>query len=98
MQKVEYLEEGLIIPKRRNSHCFVQATSKVYIYGGANDEGPLNDAYELDMETSKFKRVWIKDPNNAPYFEMHTAHLYKGNQLLLIGGRSHVLPSQQNDP
>ena len=98
MEKVEFLEEGLIVPKRRNSHCFVKSGSKVYVYGGANEEGPLNDAFVLDMQTSKFKRVTIAEPNNAPYFEMHTAHLYKGNQLLLIGGRSHVLPSQKDDP
>ena len=59
MKQVEYLEEGLIIPKRRNSSCFVQVGSKAYIYGGANDEGPLNDAFVLDMETSKFKKVMI---------------------------------------
>ena len=53
MEKVEYLEDGLVIPKRRNSHCFVQQGSKVYIYGGANDQGPLNDAFILDLETSK---------------------------------------------
>ena len=63
MQKVEYLEDGLIVPKRRNSHCFVQVEGKVYIYGGANDEGPLNDSFELDLETSKFKRIRIQNPN-----------------------------------
>lgn len=92
MEKVEYLEDGLIIPKRRNSHCFVQVGSKVYIYGGANDEGPLNDAFSLSLETSKFSRISIQNQSNAPFFEMHTAHVYKGSQLLLIGGRSHVLP------
>jgi len=58
----------------------------------------LNDAYELDLETCKFSRIKLADPAMTPYFEMHTAHLYKGDKLLLIGGRSHVLLAHQNDP
>ena len=28
---------------------------------------------------------------------MHTMHFYNGDQILLIGGRSHILLTQQND-
>jgi hypothetical protein len=62
--------------------------SKAYVYGGANHDGPLNDCFELDLNTFLFSRIAV-DPN-SPYFEMHTSHIYKGTNLLLIGGRSHV--------
>lgn len=97
LEKVEYLKDGDILPKERNSHSFVQNGKTAYIFGGANNEGPLNDAFELDLESMKFKRIAITTPD-TPFFEMHSSHLYQGNKMLLIGGRSHVLLSQQNDP
>lgn len=98
LEKIEYLKEGDIVPKQRNSHSFVSNGQTAYIFGGANNEGPLNDAYEMDLETLKFKRIAITNAETTPFFEMHSSHLYEGNKLLLIGGRSHVLLSQQNDP
>ena len=91
LEKIEYLQEGVIVPKPRNSHGFIQSGDKAFIFGGANEEGPLNDAYELDLDSCKFKKIKLEDPAMTPYFEMHTAHLYQGDKLLLIGGRSHVL-------
>ena len=67
------------------------------MYGGANEEGPLNDAFELDLETKLFRNLKPADPNLAPYFEMHTSHIYKNEKILLIGGRSHLLPAQAGD-
>ena len=93
LEKLEYLKADQLKPKKRNSQSSVQVGSKAYIYGGANDEGPLNDALELDLETMKFKYLKIANPTEAPYFEMHTAHVYQGKKMLLIGGRSHVLPT-----
>ena len=49
------------------------------MYGGANEDGPLNDAFELDLETRAFSRIQVKDMDKCPFFEMHTAHLYKDN-------------------
>lgn len=79
MEQVEFLKEGLIIPKPRNSHSLVQNGKKAYIYGGANTNGPLNDAFELDLEKCIFSNIKIDDVSKAPFFEMHTSHLYKGN-------------------
>lgn len=61
LEQHEYIKEGLVIPKPRNSHSFTQNGSKVYIYGGAHEEGPLNDAFELDLETKEFKQIKPKD-------------------------------------
>lgn len=93
LEKIEYLKEGAIVPKPRNSHSFLQNGKIAYIYGGANNEGPLNDAFKLDLENYEFSRIEIANPNETPFFEMHTSHLYQGNKILLIGGRSHVLLS-----
>ena len=86
-EKIEYLEKGVIKPMRRNSHSCVQVGNKAYIYGGANDEGLLNDGFELDLVSKKFSNMKL-DKTKAPSFEMHTAHLFQGNKLLLIGGRT----------
>ena len=96
LEQIEYLKEGVIIPKPRNSHSFIQSGNKAYIYGGANEEGPLNDAFELDLEYMTFKKLKVDD--NAPFFEMHTSHLLRNEKLLLVGGRSHCLPTQIADP
>lgn len=58
----------------------------------------MNDALELNLETLEFKNIKIQNQNEAPFFEMHTSHIYKGTKLLLIGGRSHCLPTQNADP
>ena len=63
IEQQEYLKEGLIIPKVRNSQLFVQSGNKAFVYGGANQEGPLNDAFELDLETLEFKNVPVADAN-----------------------------------
>ena len=98
IEKIEYIKEGLIIPKPRNSHSFVKYGNVAFVYGGANNEGLLNDAFKLDLLKHTFSNIQIVDLNLAPYFEMGTSHIYQGNKLLLIGGRSHCLPTQIADP
>lgn len=51
LEKIEYLKQGDVVPKERNSHSFVANGKTAYIFGGANNEGPLNDAFELDLES-----------------------------------------------
>jgi hypothetical protein len=49
----------------------------------------LKDLFELDLKTYKFKKLFIDDKDCAlPMLEMHTAHIYQQNKLLLIGGRA----------
>ena len=62
IEQHEYLKEGLVIPEPRNSHGFIQKESKAYIFGGANEEGPRNDAYELNLENLEFRRIKLADP------------------------------------
>ena len=59
IEKQEFLKEGMIIPKPRNSHSFVQNGGKAIVYGGANEEGPLNDAFELDLQKLEFSNIKI---------------------------------------
>jgi hypothetical protein len=57
LEKIEYLQQGAVVPKPRNSHSFVANGKTAYIFGGANNEGPLNDAFSLDLESHEFKRI-----------------------------------------
>ena len=51
----------MIIPKPRNSHGMCQVGDIAYVYGGANEEGPLNDSFSLNLKTGKFQRLAIKE-------------------------------------
>lgn len=60
----------------------------VYLFGGANSDGPLKDLYQLELETLLFKKIKIDDDSSKlPSLEMHFAELYKKTNLLVIGGR-----------
>ena len=63
--------------------------TKAYIFGGANEEGPLKDLYELNLADLEFNKVKLDQSEVIlPMIEMHSAHIYKGTHLLIIGGRS----------
>ena len=52
--------DGKITPPIRNSHTMTKLDdSKAYIFGGANEEGPLKDLYELDLTNLEFNRVQL---------------------------------------
>ena len=44
------------LPTPRNSHssCYDISTNSIYIYGGANSEGPLNDLQVFNPKTNEF--------------------------------------------
>jgi len=46
-----------------------------FIFGGANEDGPLNDLYEFEFSTRTFKKRALKGLA-IPAIEMHTAHIY----------------------
>ena len=57
--------------------------SKILIFGGANEEGPLKDLYELSIDSKEFVKVKLDQSETIlPMIEMHTAHIYKGTCLL----------------
>ena len=87
LKQQEYAE-GKIKPPIRNSHTLTKDGTKAYLFGGANSDGPLKDLYSLDLETLEFSRIALDESEmNLPMIEMHTAHMYRGTHLLLIGGR-----------
>lgn len=58
-----------------------------YIFGGANEDGPLNDLYEFEFASRTFRKIGLKGVV-MPAIEMHTSHIYKEKYLLVIGGRA----------
>ena len=77
------------MPPKRNSHTMVTSGDKAYIFGGANSDGPRKDLFELDLTTYKYKSIKLNESEcQLPMIEMHTAHIYQGDKLLLIGGRA----------
>eukprot|EP01015_Nassula_variabilis_P011708 TRINITY_DN19472_c0_g1_i1.p2 TRINITY_DN19472_c0_g1~~TRINITY_DN19472_c0_g1_i1.p2 ORF type:complete len:120 (+),score=16.29 TRINITY_DN19472_c0_g1_i1:58-417(+) len=78
-------------PNGRNSHGFiyVQEQQSVYLFGGADQNGPLNDLYKLDLSKNDFSN-WqkiITKGDGPEGIEMHSLHYYKGT-LLVVGGRT----------
>lgn len=65
----------------------VATETSAYIFGGANHDGPLNDLWEFNFESRKFKKMALKGVD-IPAIEMHTAHLYKKKYMLVMGGRA----------
>jgi hypothetical protein len=87
---------GKVAPTPRNSHTLSQADGArfAYLFGGAdNDNGSKRDLYKLDLETLDFNVIKLEVPADVkfPYLEMHTAHVYQGNKLMIIGGRGYYL-------
>ena len=80
--------EGSTLPPVRNSHTLTLSKdgASAYLFGGANTEGPLDDLWRLDLETLTFTEIKISGVK-LPKLEMHTAHIYKDYQLLIVGGR-----------
>jgi len=75
-------------PCERNSHTMVlnYNTKKcLYIYGGGNSTGLLNDLWEFSLDTGLFKKILI-DANRIAPREMHGMIYYK-DHLYIFGGR-----------
>jgi len=83
--------ENKVIPPKRNSHTFTRMmhAPKAYLACGANSDGPLKDIYEVDLQTLDFKKMVLDESEMLlPATEMHSAHIYKEEELLLVGGRA----------
>ena len=77
------------MPPKRNSHTLTIAGDKAFLFGGANSDGPRKDLFSIDLKTLKWENILIDEKDcPLPMIEMHTAHLYKSNCLLIVGGRA----------
>jgi hypothetical protein len=65
------------------------------MFGGANQEGPRRDLLKLDLDTLRFSNIKVQEADKVklPSLEMHTAHVYQGTKLLIVGGRG-MFPGQ----
>ena len=98
MKQVEF-EQGRVVPVKRNSHSVTARKDGevAYVFGGANEDGPRNDMFRVDLHSLDFANVKVQT-KKLPQLEMHTAHLYKSeSKLLLVGGRG-LFPGQGGEP
>lgn len=65
----------------------VATKEAAFIFGGANEDGPLSDLWRFDFESRKFSRVKLTGIQ-LPAIEMHTSHIWKEKFLLIVGGRA----------
>lgn len=75
-------------PCERNSHtmCFDNTNKQfIYIFGGGNNLGLLNDLWAYDLKKEKFNLVAL-EANIIPAREMHGLIEYK-DHLYILGGR-----------
>lgn len=49
--------KNLPIPRNSHSSCYDLVTNSIYIYGGANSEGPLNDLQVYNIKTNEFSEL-----------------------------------------
>jgi len=81
-------------PKKRTTHTITPTgDGKAYLYGGANDDGPRMDLYEIDLNKpdDAFTKIYYECDKALEHIrmarlEMHTAHWYEG-ALYFVGGR-----------
>lgn len=71
---------------------------KIYMFGGANNDGPLNDLFEFDEENFSWHFISATGISPPP-LEMHTGHFWndKGkSKLLIFGGRTYDRSDPEN--
>jgi hypothetical protein len=72
-------------PKERNSHSIVQKNDLIYIFGGGNSEGLLNDLWCYCKELCKWQSLKISGELIQPR-EMHGMSIYE-EKIYIFGGR-----------
>lgn len=75
-------------PCERNSHSMcIEGLNrkKLYIFGGGNSIGLLNDLWEYNLESEIFKLINL-DENSIPPREMH-GMIYFKDSIFILGGR-----------
>ena len=73
-------------PPPRNSHAAVITGSDLYIFGGANHDGPMNDMWKLNIATQSWTEVKYSGSQSPRPIEMHSMCVYN-SKFFVTGGR-----------
>jgi hypothetical protein len=76
-------------PKRRNSHDSALLSTKLVVFGGANEvDGPMNDLWTYDFHTKLWRELHAVEDHVPCVREMHTlSGDPEKNRVYLLGGR-----------
>ena len=61
-------------------------SNSIYLFGGADEEGPKKDFYRYKIDEKTWEKLEV--PEDVKALEMHTMEAWGKNKLLIIGGRS----------
>mmetsp|Transcript_7112 Transcript_7112/g.12311 ORF Transcript_7112/g.12311 Transcript_7112/m.12311 type:complete len:345 (+) Transcript_7112:166-1200(+) len=84
-------------PPTRHAHtacCFQE--SRILVFGGASQTGPMNDVWIFDTASGEWSRPTVKGQAPAPR-EMHSAVYVEGHGIIIYGGRSNGSSAVLND-
>ena len=83
---IKYPIDIINTPCERNSHTLsFDNKNSLYIFGGGNGSGLLNDLWEFNIEKEKFSQI-LFEKNKIKPREMHGMVYYK-DHLYIFGGR-----------
>lgn len=81
-RQVQY--SSVVANVERRWHCSFTIGTKVFLHGGWNNGGPLNDLISLNVEDFKWETLLPENPPSARRW--HTLTPTENNKFLLFGG------------
>lgn len=78
------------IPPARSSHAMVYhpSSNSIYLFGGANNTGPLKDFYCYSIDDNSWKKITSPSDDRFTAREMLTMEIWNEDSVLLVGGRN----------
>lgn len=72
----------------RNFAISTVAPGTAYLFGGNDGICQYNTIYQVDLNTLEYKKVFAKNPSEAPQGKSGCAMVYDNGRLIVFGGHS----------
>ncbi|KAH7815990.1 uncharacterized protein MONOS_6004 [Monocercomonoides exilis] len=80
------MEEGEAIPEARHSMAYASNCDKLYIFGGISASGFLNDVWEFNAQTNKWRELKIASSGEGPKPCSWAGMLVSNGYAVVYGG------------